>query len=816
MILFSEKCYKVLLSGFYLLLIWGFYACGSTRHLKENEFLLRKNQIKLQTTKTYAGKTALKEALQSSVAQQHNTYLLGAFPVKTWWYNLRYKRYQSDTANFQIRSGMAEAPVVFDRHSIALSLMRMQNLLLNEGYFDAKLSAKVDTVAKKKVMVTYTVDAQEEYLVDTIQFVADSSLLQSVMQPIWESKTLVKQAIPYSNSLLSEERSQMVNLAREQGFYRFNTDNIQFELDTMAQRKLRSKKSVVESAADVLAGKLKQTRPAVTVSAMVQAEQYPQAFDRYRFRNVYVYPEYVDNERFLQNFTQEQEANSYTFRLKSEQSPVRTGVISKKLSLKPGQIYRQSDYDKTLLQLNDLEIFNYARVFIVEDSAQQADGMRLLDAHVVLNPGRKYDFSTNFELSGGDLYLAGSALNASVINKNLFRGANQLSISANYGFELNQTKNTDQRFFERFYLMTQNFGLNTRLIAPDFVVPFRYNSSRVNSPQTVFNLGLNFLDRTNLFRLRTLNGGFGYRWKSGLWTTWQFNPLFFNALNLSNISDSFQVRLDEVQAIRNAYQENFILGEAIEFIHNTEGKRPDRHHFLRLGFEESGLLLKGVGAFRSAWLDKGIAFNYARYLRFDFDARQYFHRQSSTWAFRFYGGLGLPYGGAQTMPYVKQYFVGGAYSIRGWAPRLLGPGSYLHPAAINATDRLFVDQSGDLKLEFNAEYRFRMMQLFAGAIGLQGAFFVDAGNIWLMHPDANMPGAAFRWDKFYADLAMSPGLGLRADIGGFLILRADWAFAIKKPYERANNGWVIDQIDFGSRSWRNENLHLNLGIGFPF
>src|SRR5690606_2310878 len=117
-----------------------------------------------------------------------------------------------------------------------------------------------------------------------------------------------------------------------------------------------------------------------------------------------------------------------------------------------------------------------------------------------------------------------------------------------------------------------------------------------------------------------------------------------------------------------------------------------------------------------------------RYLRFDFDARQYFHRQSSTWAFRFYGGLGLPYGGAQTMPYVKQYFVGGAYSIRGWAPRLLGPGSYLHPAAINATDRLFVDQSGDLKLEFNAEYRFRMMQLFAGAIGLQGAFFVDAGN----------------------------------------------------------------------------------------
>jgi outer membrane protein insertion porin family len=790
-------------------------SCGPTRHLNPNEYLLRKNNISLKTTQTYSDKTELKDALKSVLQQKNNTYLFGAFPVKAWIYNSRRKVYEKDTTRIELKSELAEKPVVYNPNSVSVSTKNMKSLLFNMGYFDAEVSASTDTF-KKRITVNYLVDAKSEYLVDTIRYVVDSSKLQERMQAIWEKNTMVKRSMRYSNALLSEERSHMVNQAREEGFYKFNTDNIQFELDTTENRRLRNRRSVVENAANILAGKIKNERPTVSVTTIVKEQEHYDAFDQFRLKNVYIYPDYVDNEAFFNTYKFETPLKGYIYRYKQARLKVRSNIIRSKIALKSGALFRQSDYNKTLLQLNDIAAFNYARIFITEEPNNNDTAIRDLNAHIVLSHGKRYDFNTNFELSGGDLYLAGSAINASVINKNLFRGANQLSLSGNYGFELNQTKNAAQGFFDRFYVSTQNFGLNTKLIAPQFIAPFGVKENQFGSPKTVFNLGVNFLDRSNYFRIRTINSSIGYVWKSGPWTTWQVNPLFFNTLQISNISDSFQARLDRVQAIRNSYQENFILGENIEFIHNTEGKLASRHHFVRLGLEESGMLLQGIDQIQRGINNKAFNFNFANYIRLDFDLRQYFNRQSSALVFRMHGGIGVPYARSSTLPYIKQYFVGGAYSIRGWGPRLLGPGSYLNPSLNNTQDRLFIDQSGDIKLEWNAEYRFRMIQIFAGAIGLHGAVFADAGNIWLAKKDEALPGAEFAFNKLYQDIALSCGAGLRADIGGFLILRADWAFPIKKPYIHSNKGWVVDKIDFGSKQWRYEHINLNIGIGMPF
>lgn len=797
------------------LLLFLLSSCGTTRNLKQDEYILRKNVVKLKTSQTYADKSALRDGLKSVIEQQNNTYLFGALPMKAWLYNLRYKAYERDSTNFQVRSRIVEKPVVFKAATIPGSVKKMQSLLSNQGYFNAKLQTSTDT-SGKKISVVYHVDAKDEFLLDTVRYDVDSSTLQAIMQPIWEDKTLLKSSLPYSNSLLATERSQMVLLAKENGFFKFNTDNIQFELDTASQKVLRNKKSLVENAANVFAGKVKNTRPTVSVRAIVKETEDYDAFDQFVFRNIYVYPEYKDNEAFYNTFKYEDTSKGLIYRFKNQQPIVRKSVVKSKIFLKKGALYKQSDYNNTLLQLNDLSIFNYGRIFITEDTAFNESGQHYLDAHIVLNPGKTYDFNTNFELSGGDLYLAGSALNASVTNKNLFKGANQLSISGTYGFELNQTKNPDLGYFQRFYLMTQNLGLNTKLIFPTFLSPFKLNTNKVSIPKTVFSLGGNYLDRTNYFRIQTINSSFGYVWKRNNWSTWQVNPLFFNSLRLTNVSDSFRVRLNEIQAIRNSYQENFILGENIEFIYNSEGRRIGHHTFLRLGLEEAGLILRGGNRLLEGARGKGFSFNYANYIRLDFDIRQYITRTNRSLVFRMHGGVGVPYGESKTLPYIKQYFVGGAYSIRGWGPRLLGPGSYYNPALQNSNDRLFIDQSGDIKLEWNAEYRFRMIQLFAGAIGLHGALFADAGNIWLAHKDENLPGAEFAFNKLWQDIALSTGAGLRADIGGFLILRADWAFALKKPYILDNSGWVVDQVDFGSKKWRSENINLNIGIGLPF
>lgn len=797
-----------------LWLVLFLYSCSPTKHFKQNEYLLRKNTVNLRTDQTYADKGALKDALKSVIVQQNNTYFLGAFPFKIWLYNLRYKKFQKDTANFQIRSRIAEKPVVFDESSISTSKKQMQSLLRNQGYFNAVVTA-THTNKDQEVVVQYDVNTHHGFLIDTLDYNIDSSDLAQTMLPIWKKKSLLQQAMPYSNGLLSAERSQMVNLAKNEGFYRFNTDNISFELDTSGTKTLRSKKSIVENAANILVGKMKNSRPTVSVTATVKEEENYTAFNRYQYQHIYVYPEYKDNENFRKSYQYEQVIDGITFRYKNKRPLVRNGLIKSKIFLQPKGLYRQQDYDNTLLQLNDLGIYNYARIFLL-DGKDSSGSLEQLNAHIILSPAKPYEFSTNFELSGGDLYIAGSAVNASVTNRNMFRGANQFSVSGTYGFELNQYKNTDQPFFQRFYLLSQNFGLNLKLISPKFILPFAINHNRSASPKTVFTIGVNYLDRPAYFRLRNINSSFGYVWKSNNWTTWQINPVFINTLHLSNISDSFRVRMNQVQAIRNSYQENFIEGENVEFIHNTEGRLPHRHTYVRLGLEEAGTLMRGVNAIAKAANDKGLSFNYANYVRLDFDARQYFKSNNATFVLRMYGGVGIPYGHSRTLPYIKQYFVGGAYSIRGWAPRLLGPGSYYNPAAQNSQDRIFIDQSGDIKLEWNAEYRFKMIQLFAGAIGLNGAVFADAGNIWLAQQDPNLPGASFRFNALWQDIALSTGAGLRADIGGFLILRADWAFPLKKPYVPYNSGWVIEGIDFGSKEWRHQNINLNIGIGMPF
>ncbi|RYE13222.1 MAG: hypothetical protein EOP51_30165, partial [Sphingobacteriales bacterium] len=179
--------------------------------------------------------------------------------------------------------------------------------------------------------------------------------------------------------------------------------------------------------------------------------------------------------------------------------------------------------------------------------------------------------------------------------------------------------------------------------------------------------------------------------------------------------------------------------------------------------------------------------------------------------FRFYGGIGKPYGNSQVLPYIKQYFVGGAYSIRGWRIRQLGPGSYTDSSrALN-----LIDRTGDIKLELNGEYRFDVVQMFAGAIKLKGALFADAGNIWLANKSAAYPGGEFAFNKLGHDIAVSTGTGARLDIGGFFVVRFDVAFPVKNPAYPENGGWVANQF-FGYRTWARDNLVYNFAINYPF
>ncbi len=325
------------------------------------------------------------------------------------------------------------------------------------------------------------------------------------------------------------------------------------------------------------------------------------------------------------------------------------------------------------------------------------------------------------------------------------------------------------------------------------------------------------IERINYFKLLNTSANYTYSWQETQIKTWSFSPAFMNIINLYP-TDSFNNVLRNNVFLKNSYGATFIEGENIVFKIDDIAPRQGRNYsYVRLAFEEAGGLLKA--GFKTVYkLDNSFEStykeNFAQYTKFDFDARHYFTFQRSVIAIRLYGGIGNPYGNSTTLPYIKQYFVGGPYSLRGWRVRTLGPGSFLSKVAVQPNQ---IDRTGDIKGEMNGEYRFPITPLFGGALKMNGAIFADAGNIWLANKDSTYVGGEFALKKLHQDIAMDVGAGTRFDIASFLTFRLDVAMPVKKPYIfNANSGWVWKDIDFSNSDWRKNNVIIQFSIGYPF
>lgn len=784
--------------------------CSTTRHLSEDEHLLRQSNLKLKTDVGVSEKSILADELRMLELQKPNTYLFDIFPYKLWLYNMRYQKYQRDTANFQITNKVVEKPVVFDSSLTFASVENMRDFLRNQGYFYAQVADSVH-FRNHQAYVQYRVHTGRRFRIDSLSFGIQDSTLKEMI-PSLKKNTLLSRHAVYSNTLVGEERSRLVSQIRDAGYYKFTVDNISFELDTVGNGTFHLTGNPFENAITFLmSGTTDNKSKRLNTRIVIHPNEEPNAFAKYRFNKVIVFPDFNDSLGIDSANYKPVNYDGLEFRFHNQK--VNPGILDKKIFIRPGQLYAQSDYNQTLRQLNDLGIFQYVRLYMIDVRGDSTK--HLLNCYVLMTPNEKYNFQTNVEVSGGDLYAVGTAANVSVTDNNFLKGANQLTTTLSYGLELGQNKTESLPFLKQFYFFSRNVGFNFRLSFPKFLLPVNQQQfSREALPHTFIDAGINSLTRINYFSLRSINGSFGYLWKETPTKSWSVKPVFVNVLHLSNIYPLFQERMDTILAIKNSYQETFIEGEDIEYVINTAGVKKGQYIYLKLGLEEAGALmgaLKGLSGIMGAPLD----LENAHYFRLDFDARQYFLQRNASLIFRFAGGVGIPYAGSTILPYIKQYFVGGAYSIRGWRPRVLGPGSYRDPNQ-NGADELFVDQAGDIKLEWNAEYRFNMIKLFSGAININGAVFADAGNIWLAHEDPSLPGADFRLDHLYQDIALSSGAGLRFDLGGFLVVRLDWAIPLKAPYILQNNGWVVDQIHFSDAEWRRENINLNVAIGYPF
>ena len=401
--------------------------------------------------------------------------------------------------------------------------------------------------------------------------------------------------------------------------------------------------------------------------------------------------------------------------------------------------------------------------------------------------------------SDGDLGVKGSL---SYNNKNIFHGAETFQLSLKGGFEAQRLIGSEITESGKHVFNTWELGLAASVIFPKFLSPISFlQFARDYQPTTTISLGFNSQIRYYYSRYIS-TASFSYDWKTNYRLGQTFSPVFLNSVKIANINPTFQEYLDMETSQRKKaqYTSHLLLGTRYSLVYNTQTiNKTGSFFYLKADFESSGNLLSLFKNTNLITTENGhyelFGIRYAQYVRGSFDVRQHLQISEDSWlVFREFAGIGIPYGNSQDLPFERSFYGGGANGLRGWLYRTVGPGGYV----ANNND---VERTGDLQLELNAEYRFPIYNIFKGAV------FVDAGNVWTYHPNESMPNSEFSFNTFYKQLAIDAGIGIRLDVS-FLILRFDFAYAMRNPYADENGSYW--------RFGKGDNLRMQMGIGYPF
>jgi len=450
--------------------------------------------------------------------------------------------------------------------------------------------------------------------------------------------------------------------------------------------------------------------------------------------------------------------------------------------------------------LLDMGLFKFVRL---KYERMDSGDLKILNRRFYLTPGLTQNIQTEFQVNNRSGSYFGTAASVQYSHNNLFRGAEQLLIKLSGGVETqNQNK---ERLINIFDL-----DLEASLRLPKLLLPFKLKKRYFRFvPKTRISLSGNFQERRDFYNINSTSFKYGNEWKQNDQLRHEFNLINFTQLNVWNRSERFQNLLANDTRLASSFENVFILGSTYTLTYqSTPPNEVSPYLFFRTHISGSGNLLSLFASQKTASEKTNTIWGrvYAQFFRITPDFRYYIPRRKSTWASRFLFGIGIPYGNSSELPYVEQFFAGGANSIRAFRFRGVGPGSFLDER-MDTNDQL-LDQTGDLKLEMNVEYRFDMMKY------LEGALFLDMGNVWLLESDIR-PNGVFEWNHFYKELAVGTGFGLRLDFD-FFVIRLDAAFPLRQPITNGEMGWTIKDVSLLKRDWRRNNIVYNLGIGYPF
>lgn len=756
---------------YFLLACFIWAGCSTTKRVPPGQYLYTGANIKVNpdSAKKIADQKAVKKDLESKTRPRPNKSILGV-KYKLLLYNIYGKPTRSKGFKHWVSTKLGEPPVLLSEVKLKNNDAILGSYLISQGYLQGVVTG--DTVTKgKKGHAIYTAITGQRYKINKITFPSDTGNLTNIVNQN-KDKTLLKTGNFYDLDVFKKERERIDNDLKEKGYFYFGPDDIILQVDSTIGNHLAN-----------VNVRIKNTAPDAAIKP-------------YTIKNIDIYPNYsLRRDSIIRHLTPLQ---YHDFDIFDDKNTFKPKFFNRLVFFKKNELYNRTDHSQSLNRLVNVGVFQDVRAeFLPVDSSNNDQ----LNLNIFLTPLKKNSLSFSVLGTSKSNNFVGSEIKITQTTRNLFHAGEQLDVSVSGGFET-QVKGTAQK------QNSISLTAEGKLSFPRLLVPF-FNFDVTNAfiPRTIASLSFQSLNRGSLYTLSAFKAEFGYNFKENKYKEHVFNPISVSYVR-PNIDSAHRDSLFRANpAFNYTLQKQLLIGSNYSFTFTNQMEDQRRNNMYFLGSLETSGNVWGLFVPKDAKGDKSIlSVPLARFVRGELDFRDYFKiNRNLKWANRLDLGYGYAYGNTTSLPFVRQFFAGGSNDIRAFAARTLGPGTFKDTVSNNK----FADQGGDIKIMLNSELRFPIVSV------LQGAAFVDAGNIWLRKEDPLRPGSGFDFKNALSQMAVGTGLGLRVD-AKILVVRLDVAFPIRKPYLPAGQRWVINDIAFGSSEWRKNNLIYNIGIGYPF
>ncbi len=751
----------------YIALCFALLSCSANKFLPQGEKYFEGHEIKYSDDASALPRNVkfnLSDELKPNGTRQFFISRPG-----TWIFEVINEPKKTKSLSHWIKYKLGKKPVYLSSVNLNHNASIIESKLNSNGFFRADVSTAIDST-KHNAIAVYNVHLGTPYYFDTLEVCTTPDEICTKIDSIHRADPQIVGGDLFQKTKLEAERQQISKTFKNQGYFYFVPGFTYFSADSSADsHEVKLRLNVKERIPDV--GLSQYTVSSATINLAAGSKNTKIIGDSLRIE--------IDPDKLF----------------------LKPKKLAPFIAIKPGELYSAQDEETTLKQLNRLEVFEFVNIQFIPDTS---DGHRFLAARLLANPKPKHSVQSEFNLSTTSTGFTGPGLQLEYYNRNVFHGAEKFRFTATGRYEKQLSRKNQG-------LTSYDIDLKAALLFPRVGLPFINDKGNMgNVPKTKYELRYRLYDQPNYYAQSSLGASFGYEWLRG-------NTLF-NDLKLINLdyvkllrsSDNLEQLFQEGILSRESFDDLYIFGPSYGFTYNPPITKDNIfRYFLGGSAESSGNILNGIYSLINASKNEDgqyTLFNvpFAQYVRFQIDFRTYYKLSKyNTLAFRQNIGLGIPYRNSSELPFSKQFFVGGASSLRGFKVRSVGPGTYY-----NTSSNSYFDQTGDILIELNLEDRIDLGDY------LEGAVFVDAGNVWLKNSSDARPGGKFKWKDFGREMAIASGIGLRINLQ-FVIVRFDFGVPLRKPYQQKYNGWVFKNIQLNNQ-WLNDNLILNIAIGYPF